>query len=97
MATSIDDAVKEATYNGYANYATWRIASEIYDDQPFFSAMAGLAEINHERLANRLEEWYKGSARTELGDDTLYDILIYALGGVDWAHLAQIILEFATD
>lgn len=92
----------DATYNGYANYATWAVALWIDNEQ-------GAQEywIEQARDAVETEDFDMDSARRTLADQleteheeampevmgVFADLLRHAIGSVDWFELADHYLE----
>ena len=94
-------------YNGYPNYQTWRIASEIMDDEVCYHEIWKKAEEllrnNDPYREGKLGEYLKFEFENgyinldEYFSSVYVDLLDLSLKMVDWTHLASVILDLEED
>lgn len=86
------------TYNGWANYETWNIALHLNGDQGSHEYWAErAAEFDCvEELADELQYQHE---ETFLLEKTGFqkDLLLNAMGKVDWVEIAQIYIDDAKE
>lgn len=80
----------DKTYNGWSNYATWRVNLEIFDGGDFthLSQGADTYQFGHE-LREHAEELICGDAREGLARD----YALAFLADVNWTEIAKHQLE----
>ena len=87
--------MKDNKYNGWANYATWRINLEMFDGYEVTEHFTGRPEVNE--LADHLKETAESYLEETAGDSASL-CLSYALAflsDVDWEEIAEHMLEDA--
>ena len=87
----------DTTYNGWANYATWRVNLELVDD--YASSLAEDVESGHldrwesvRDLADTFQQFVEDVLTGELGGPTEGLVVDYALSfvqDVDWREIAE--------
>ena len=88
--------MKQETYNGWTNYATWRVNLEIFDGM-------SLEDLNTSNLeAYSLGEELKDYAEEILSIDTDTSSLVYSyamsfLSDVNWTEIASSLIETYKD
>ena len=97
--------MNDKTYNGWANYATWRVNLEIFDghqlsDFPFDQGASDDAElIDQYELSKALKEYVENYIYEEGGGDSNIAVA-YALAflsDVDWYEIAGHMIEDAIE
>jgi len=84
-----------STYNGWSNYATWRINLEMFDDYNVWDKhlMADVYELSH-HLRDTAEVYIEESAPEGLARD----YALAFLSDVNWYEIAQhLIAEYAEE
>jgi hypothetical protein len=87
--------MKDNKYNGWANYATWRINLEMFDGFEVTEHFTGRPEVNE--LADHLKETAESYLEETAGDSASL-CLSYALAflsDVDWEEIAESKMEDA--
>jgi hypothetical protein len=91
-------------YNGYTNYATWRIKLEIFDDDyGIVSMMTGGADDIEQAI-----DWLDADCLQSFADEIIFGevdasntlIVGYAnafLDDVDWRQISELLTETLTD
>lgn len=84
----------DKTYNGWTNYATWRVNLEIFDSLPLedFSDIDDLGALA-EACQERAEYYVECSSEAGLARD--YAMVF--LSDVNWREIAEHMLEEATE
>lgn len=87
--------MSDTTYNGWTNYATWRVNLEIYDG--FTAKDYGYQNRETHELADYLKEDCEEYLRMQVeGDGEVSLVLDYALAfvaDVNWHEIAEHMLE----
>jgi hypothetical protein len=84
--------MKQETYNGWTNYATWRVNLEIFDGMEFedFNTMADDAYQFGQDLADYAEE----IVLTDIGRQSLAaNYALAFLNDVNWTEIASSMIE----
>lgn len=83
-------------YNGWANYPTWAVAAWLSGDEASWRYWSNrAARMTADDLAEELEEELTVAARATLNEDygMCTDLLLWALGQVDWLAVARGLCE----
>ena len=84
------------TYNGWANYATWRVNLELFDGMELQDFTEDADEISAYDLGQNLREWAE-SVLFEVHQGEIHVLVIdYAnafLANVNWTEIAHHFLE----
>ena len=80
------------TYNGWTNYATWRINLEIFDGTDLEDMSWDGMDTSD--LANALQEYAQEIVFLECNEKSLaYSYAMAFLSGVNWYEIAEHLLE----
>ena len=84
--------MRDKTYNGWTNYATWRVNLEVFDsvDADSFD----LSQQDYE-LADDLKEYVESYIDESTPDGLAKDYALAFLDDVNWREIAQHIIEAA--
>ena len=84
--------MRDKTYNGWTNYATWRVNLEVFDsvDADSFD----LSQQDYE-LADDLKEYVESYIDESTPDGIAKDYAMAFLDDVNWREIAQHIIEAA--
>jgi hypothetical protein len=89
----------EKTYNGWTNYATWRVNLEIFDGFDFTDYMGNVEERNDAHyLGDALKDYAEELLNTDTDKNGL--ALSYALAfmsDVNWVEIASHLIEASKD
>jgi hypothetical protein len=87
--------MKQETYNGWTNYATWRINLEIFDGFDYTSNMGDVDESNDPLyLAAAIKDYAEEIVSIDIDSNSL--ALSYALAfmsEVNWYEIAEHLIE----
>lgn len=87
---------QDTTYQGWANYATWRVRLEMFDgmtlDDMGFSSDDAIADIR-DALKERVEDWIECTSSEGLARDYAYAFL----SDVNWREIAEHMIEDAIE
>jgi hypothetical protein len=79
----------DTTYNGWTNYATWRVNLEIFDGMNPHD-MTGQSEIDPDDFADFLKEWADDIVSNDCPDGGLAaDYARAFLENVNWRQIAK--------
>ena len=78
----------DTRYNGWTNYATWRVNLEIFDNGETLSDMGFTRDGLHNQLRDYAEEIVCGEA-----SGLAIDYALAFLSDVDWAEIARHLLD----
>jgi hypothetical protein len=78
----------DTRYNGWTNYATWRVNLEIFDNGEPLSEMGFTRDGLHNQLRDYAEEVVCGEA-----SGLAIDYALAFLSEVDWAEIARHLLD----
>ena len=77
--------MKKETYNGWTNYATWRVNLEIFD---------GLSsDIDGEKVTAESCKEYAEEALSESGEGLALDYAMAFIASVNWHEIAKALNE----
>lgn len=83
--------MKEETYNGWSNYATWRVKLELFsdgiDDEERYAGIPELADALKERADEAITEY------GEHDEGLAVDYARAFLSDVDWREIAESLAE----
>lgn len=79
-------------YNGWANYATWRINLEIFDGQSLEDVTGSWDRVDAYDLGKMLEEQVE-SLLEESGKGLVLDYAMSFIANVEWTEIAQHLLD----
>lgn len=85
----------DATYNGWTNYATWRVNLEIFDGLEFdemFDLTQEANDLGHD-LKAYAEELIEMSISDPHAPSLAKDYALAFLSGVNWYEIAKHIIE----
>ena len=82
--------MNDQKYNGWANYQTWRIALEWFDDD-----MSDLFDLEQDpdELATALREFVEIHVDDSIKDAYLAGYVYHFLQAVDWQEIAEHLIE----
>ena len=86
---------KDTTYNGWSNYATWRVNLELFDDYNVWDKhlMGDAYELSH-HLRDTVEVYIEDTSKEGLARD----YAMAFLSDVNWYEIAQhLIAEYAEE
>jgi hypothetical protein len=79
-----------STYNGWTNYATWRVNLELFDGI-YYDTWKGYRSAYD--LGQALQEYAQELISEQGGNSLATDYALAFLSDVDWAEIARHILE----
>jgi hypothetical protein len=82
----------EKTYNGWTNYATWRVNLELFDGQPCEWIRASMSQIDVAEQLKELVSEYLEADCASAGRGNMPLVLSYALAfisEVNWHEIAK--------
>lgn len=84
----------DTKYNGWTNFATWRINLEIFDNMELgdFWGFHDAEEVEAYELAKSLEE-YTEELLTEQSSGLALDYALSFINDVNWTEIAQSIID----
>lgn len=88
--------MSETTYNGWANYATWRVNLELFDGQTIediFGYQEEDAYLLGKMLKDRAEEYVEDTSVEGIARDYAYAFL----SDVNWHEIAEHMIEDAIE
>lgn len=88
--------MSETTYNGWANYATWRVNLELFDGQTIediFGYQEEDAYLLGKMLKDRAEEYVEDTSVEGIARDYAYAFL----SDVNWREIAEHMIEDAIE
>lgn len=88
--------MSETTYNGWANYATWRVNLELFDGQTIediFGYQEEDAYLLGKMLKDRAEEHIEMTSSEGIARDYAYAFL----SDVNWREIAEHMIEDAIE
>ena len=77
------------TYNGWTNYATWRIALEWFDSNDFNITK----DTNVYDLSKDLQAYITDALETYTDNDTILSYALAFIDEVNWYEIAQHLIE----
>ena len=80
-----------SNYNGWANYATWRVNLEIFDG--FDLRDANLHRLDVYDLADALKEYTTDAISTGCNNGLALDYALAFLSDVNWREIAQSMID----
>lgn len=89
--------MEKQTYNGWTNYATWRVNLEVFDGQDCSGTWSGFADIYD--LSQALKEYVEQTLIDDMTPEGLAKSYALAfLSDVNWYEIAEhIMAEIAED
>ena len=79
---------QDKTYNGWANYATWRVNLEMIDGMDF----TGYSNTPHQ-LAVELKDYVREILLIDQEENLVWDYAMAFLDDVNWYQIAQNIIQ----
>ena len=80
--------MSDTKYNGFTNYATWRVTLEVFDRQDHADTWNGYADAYS--LSKALKEYVKETLIEDMTPDGLAkDYALAFLGDVNWYEIAE--------
>jgi hypothetical protein len=79
---------QDKTYNGWANYATWRVNLEMIDGMDF----TGYSNTPHQ-LAVELKDYAREILLIDQEENLVWDYAMAFLDEVNWYQIAQNIIQ----
>jgi hypothetical protein len=79
---------QDKTYNGWANYATWRVNLEMIDGMDF----TGYSNTPHQ-LAVELKDYVREILLIDQEENLVWDYAMAFLDEVNWYQIAQNIIQ----
>lgn len=82
--------MNDRTYNGWTNYATWRINLEMFDGQPLegFDLDQEANDLGHD-----LKDWAEDYITETSSEGLARDYALAFLGDVNWYEIAKNLKE----
>ena len=83
----------ETTYNGFSNFATWRINLELIDDS-YISTIGDLQADPFETIADlaySIQEYAEEALRAETSTGYVLEYALAFLADVNWYEIAQLV------
>lgn len=89
--------MEKQTYNGWTNYATWRVNLEVFDGQDHSDTWCGFSDVYD--LSQALKDYVEKTLIHEMTPDGLAkDYALAFLSDVNWYEIAEhIFAEIAED
>ena len=85
--------MSDKTYNGWTNYATWRVNLEIFDGANI-EDMFGEKEIGVDDLVDYLQQWAEEIIENDTGNGGLArDYALAFLSDVNWREIAKHMID----
>lgn len=78
----------DTRYNGWTNYATWRVALELFDGEP----LSGMG-FTRDGLHNQLQDYAEEIVCSVGTGGLAIDYALAFLSEVDWAEIARHLLD----
>lgn len=82
----------DKTYNGWANYATWRVRLEIFDGTTS-EELFGERQTNAYELGQMLKDYAEQLIEDGSTEGLARDYAYAFLGGVNWREIAEHMIE----
>lgn len=90
--------MSDKTYNGWTNYATWRINLEMFDGQPVHDIDEHTDSYELAQLLKEMAEEYISESAKELTFNYARDYALAFLEDVNWREIAEHMIEdYATE
>lgn len=85
------------TYNGWTNYATWRVNLELIDDIEDKATMYGITEYTETyELAKNIEEYVQECLSNDMPNELTLSYAMAFIAEVNWYEIAQNLIEEVT-
>lgn len=86
----------DRTYNGWANYATWRVHLEMFDAMDPFDFMGG-RDFDAYHLADSLRSCAEETIESGSAEGIARDYALAFISNVDWREIAQHLIDAYAD
>lgn len=85
------------TYNGWTNYATWRVNLELIDDIEDKATMYGITEYTEAyELAKHIEEYVQECLSCDMPNELTLSYAMAFISDVNYYEIAQHLIEEVT-
>jgi len=81
----------DTTYNGWTNYATWRVNLEWFDG--FNPSDNGFDTTDCYELGKQIRDWVEAGIDESTPDGIAKDYALVFISGVNWYEIAQHLIE----
>jgi hypothetical protein len=87
--------MKDTTYNGWTNYATWRVNLEMFDGIDLYDY--GWAKLDVYDLGHALKDYAQDMVQDTAGEGLARDYAMAFLSDVNWREIAQHMIDDYAD
>jgi len=87
--------MSNSTYNGWTNYATWRVNLEMFDG--FDPREYGFDLSSNYELAKELKEYAESAIEDSSSDGLAREYALAFLSSVNWYEIAKHMIEYFAD
>lgn len=85
------------TYNGWTNYATWRVNLELIDDIQDKETFFGISEYSEAyELAKYIEQYVEECLSNDMPNELTLSYAMAFIAEVNWYEIAQHLIEEVT-
>lgn len=85
------------TYNGWTNYATWRVNLELIDDIQDKETFFGISEYTEAyELAKYIEQYVEECLSNDMPNELTLSYAMAFIAEVNWYEIAQHLIEEVT-
>jgi len=96
LGVFLESIMSDKTYNGWSNYATWRVNLEMFDGlTPRDITGRSLSAVSD--LKDALKEWAEQAIESTSSEGLARDYALAFLSDVDWWEIANHLLEDAEE
>ena len=89
--------MSNATYNGWTNYATWRVNLELIDDIQDKETFFGISEYTEAyELAKYIEQYVEECLSNDMPNELTLSYAMAFIAEVNWYEIAQHLIEEVT-
>jgi hypothetical protein len=89
--------MSNTTYNGWTNYATWRVNLELIDDIQDKETFFGISEYTEAyELAKYIEQYVEECLSNDMPNELTLSYAMAFIAEVNWYEIAQHLIEDVT-